>query len=190
MSKVITKEEFLLNKEDYLQAIRDGAVFVYPTDTIYGVGCNACNQGAVERVRELKNRSVAPFSIIPPSQIWIQENLELLSVAKEWLAKLPGPYTLILPQKNSDIAPSVTLANPDLGIRIPDHWIRVIVQELGVPLITTSVNKAGDDFMRSIDDIDLDIKEGVDFIIDVGSKKARPSQIVFLNKESIDIKRR
>ncbi len=190
MSKVITKDEFILNKQEYLQAIRDGAVFVYPTDTIYGIGCNACKEGAVERIRELKNRSVAPFSIIPPSQDWIHKHLEILPTAQEWLAKLPGPYTLILPQKESILARSVTLANPDLGVRIPDHWIVGIVQEIGVPIITTSVNKAGDSFMTKIGDIDPDIKAGVDFIIDEGPKKARPSQIVFLNKESIDIKRR
>lgn len=203
VSKTITKEEFLLNKSQYYQLILDGAVFVYPTDTIYGIGCNALNNDAVEKIRELKSRPDSPFSVIVPSKEWIQENLDVTPAAREWLAKLPGPYTLIMKMKKACVAPSVNNPNTKhltlntqkpntqtLGVRMPKHWIQNTAAELGIPIVTTSVNKAGEPFMTSIEMMDDSIREGVDCIIDDGEKNGRPSQIIFLDKESVEVKKR
>lgn len=189
VSKTVTKEEFLLNKSDYYELIRDGALFVYPTDTIYGIGCNALNNEAVEKIRELKGRLEAPFSVIAPSLQWIEENLEVTNQAREWLAKLPGLYTLIMKMKKNCVAPNVTTTQT-LGVRMPKHWIQNTAAELGIPIVTTSVNKASEPFMTSIETMDDSIREGVDCIIDDGEKNGRPSQIIFLDKESVEIKKR
>ncbi|MDO8642833.1 MAG: L-threonylcarbamoyladenylate synthase [Candidatus Woesearchaeota archaeon] len=190
MSLIITKDEFLANKEQYFTKILDGAVFVYPTDTIYGIGCSALNHNAVKKIRELKGRGDAPFSVIAPSLGWIEENLDVTSAAREWLAKLPGPYTLVMNMKQKCVADSVTVGKETLGVRIPNHWVSAVIAELGIPLVTTSVNKSGAAFMTSSDDVDPDLKAAVDFIIDEGQKTAAPSTLIFLDAESVSIKRR
>ena len=188
VNKVITKEEFLQQKSQYYPLIQSGVVFVYPTDTIHGIGCNALDQEAVKKIRELKGRAETPFSVIAPSMSWIEENLEVPAQAQPWLKKLPGPYTLILKKQKQCVAPNVSTTT--LGVRIPDYWMKDVAAELGIPIVTTSVNKTGMKFMTSIENMDETIKEAVDFIIDDGEKSTRPSQIIFLDKEQVEVKTR
>ena len=178
---IFTKTELRENFREIQERIKKGAVFIYPTDTIYGIGCNALDQKAVEKIRKLKERSTNPFSIIVPSKKWVEENCIVSKEAKEWLNKLPGPYTLILKlKKKNAIAKSVNNGQETIGVRIPKHWFSEIVQELGFPIVTSSANRAGKPFMTSLEDVDEDIKDGVDFIIYEGEKKGRPSKIVNL----------
>ena len=175
--RILTKEELVYNLETLSKEIKDGAVFIYPTDTIYGIGCSALNEKAVNKVRELKNRPDNPFSVIAPSKEWIKNNCEV-----DELNILPGPYTLVVKLKNNPIVEPVNLGTETLGVRIPEHWISKFVAELNIPIVTTSVNKAGEQFMTSLEDLDEDIKAKVDFIIYEGKKKARPSKIINLTK--------
>ena len=175
--RILTKEELIYNLETLSKEIKDGAVFIYPTDTIYGIGCSALNEKAVNKVRELKNRPDNPFSVIAPSKEWIKNNCEV-----DELNILPGPYTLVVKLKNNPIVEPVNLGTETLGVRIPEHWISKFVAELKIPIVTTSVNKAGEQFMTSLEDLDEEIKAKVDFIIYEGKKKARPSKIIDLTK--------
>jgi len=179
--EILAKEDFEFRKEEILHKIKKGALFIHPTDTIYGIGCDATNSEAVAQVRAAKERQDNPFSIIAPDKDWIKENCELNGKAKKWLDKLPGPYTLILNLKNKEaIAPNVNPGKDSVGVRIPDHWFAKAVEELGIPIITTSVNKAGEDRMTSTEDIHVDIRARVDFIIYEGQKDGKPSTIVDL----------
>lgn len=188
---IITKEELLEKEKKYLSLIKKGAVFIYPTDTIYGIGCNAQVHSSVQKIRELKDRPTSPFSVIAPSTAWIRQNCVITKATEKWLAKLPGPYTLILPLKNkSCVAKEVMQDNPTLGVRVPDHWISKIVATLGVPIVTTSVNKASMPYMTSLEDMDNRIKVNVDFIVDEGTKKGKPSTIVQLVQEKAVITKR
>ena len=159
--------EILTKDDKYLDRIRKGEVFIYPTDTIYGIGCDATNFKAVERIRKIKLRDIKPFSVIVPSKEWILENC----YAKN-LDKLPGSYTLILKLKNKCVSENVS--KNTLGVRIPDHWISEVVKELGFPIVTTSVNKSGEKPMTSLKDLDLE----VDFVIYEGEKKGKSSEII------------
>ena len=183
MHEIITKEEAHSRREEIKQKIKDGAVFIYPTDTIYGIGCNALDSNAVRKVRELKGRPSTPFSIIAPSKEWVEEHCIVHKRASRWVKKLPGPITLILKSKKEAVAPEVAPGINTLGVRAPKHWFTKIVEELNIPIITTSANKVGKIFMRTIEDLDVDIKQSVDFIIYEGEKTARPSNIVHLEKE-------
>ena len=71
---ILTKEEFEQNKVVLMEDIWQGKIFLHPTDTIYGIGCNALLLEAVKKVREIKQRYEAPFSVIAPSREWIREN--------------------------------------------------------------------------------------------------------------------
>ena len=185
---VITKEEFERNKEKYFSLIKEGSVFIYPTDTIYGIRCSALDSDAIKRVRELKGRLNIPFSVIAPSRRWISENCITDGDAKDWIDKLPGPYTLILKMKNSSaVSKEVNPKNGTIGVRLPKHWIYQYFAELGIPIITTSANKTGKDFMTKIENLDSDIKLKTEFIIYEGVKFGTPSTIISLDNEEPEI---
>lgn len=189
--EVITKDEFLVNKEDYARMIRQGAVFVHPTDTIYGLGCDATNTKAVMKIRKIKKREKTPFSVIAPSKSWIYDNSEVSQSAVKWIEKLPGPYTLIFKLSKKRAVSSQTNAGLEtLGIRIPDHWFSKVATSLKLPIVTTSANVSGGDFMTSTDDMDPVIGRKVDFIIYEGEKKGRPSTLVNLVEEKIIVTKR
>jgi len=189
--RIVTKPEFEIGKLAFFQEMVKGALFIYPTDTIYGIGCDATNSDAVKQLRDLKSRHKAPFSVIAPSKKWIEDTCEFDSMHQTWLKKLPGPYTLILKLKNKEaIASGVTNGLDTLGVRIPDHWFSKVVDEFGRPIVTTSANFMGGDYMTSIDDLDPEIKMKVKFIIDEGEKKGRPSALVDLTKDELDIRKR
>ena len=189
--RIITKDEYNLKKEKFLSKIRGGAVFIYPTDTIYGIGANALNHDSVKKIRDAKQNQDRPFSIIAPSKEWIKENCEINDKAKEWLEKLPGPYTLILRLKNKDaVEHNVNPSIESIGIRIPDHWCSDIVRDIGFPIITTSANLTSQGFMTSVENLNVDIRNKTDFMINQGEIKGKPSTLIDLTKEEISIKER
>ena len=173
---ILTKEEFLVNKELYFDKIRKGAVFVYPTDTIYGVGCDAKNKEAVQKIRELKQRDETPFSVIAPRKRWLKESCEFFGKAHDLLDKLPGNLTFILALKHKDcVAENVNPLNDTLGVRMPNHWITDVVRELDFPIITTSVNRHGESYLTDISKLPSGIRSRIDFAIDVGNIEGNPS---------------
>ena len=186
--EVITKEELEMNEERFKKRVFNGEVFIHPTDTIYGLGCNALDSNAIKKVREIKKRKDTPFSIIAPSKEWIYENCEVNEEAKKWIEKLPGPYTLILKLKNKNaIAKEANNGLDSIGIRIPNHWISEFISKINIPIITTSVNVSGEGFMTNIDDLPDEIKEKTYFMIDEGIKEGEQSTIVHLDKEKTEI---
>lgn len=160
-----------MRKAKFLRDIKDGAVFIYPTDTVYGIGCDATNEKAVKRVRELKGRKVYPLSIIAPSKAWV---LEHCVARPEDLERLPGPYTLIFQAKNHAVAQSVQMGRDTLGIRIPSHWISDVAEQLGRPLVTTSANITGGNVMQRLEDLPTELRH-VDFIIYEGEHRGTQS---------------
>lgn len=182
--RILNIDEFNMDKDSIIQSIADGAVFIYPTDTIYGIGCNAQITGSVKKIRELKLRAANPFSVIAPSAEWIRENCNVTKEAEGWIGKLPGPYTLILKLKNPHcVAKEVNQGLGTLGIRMPKHWISKVAAEADVPVVTTSVNRSSEDYMTSLDDIDYTIMGSVDFILYEGPKEGKPSKIIDLTEK-------
>ncbi|HIJ11981.1 TPA: threonylcarbamoyl-AMP synthase, partial [Candidatus Woesearchaeota archaeon] len=183
--EVLTRAELEMRKEEILTKMRQGTIFIYPTDTIYGIGCVATNEEAVKKVRDIKQRPSSPLSIWVPNMKWISTNCVITPSAAEWLGKLPGPYTLILPLDTENaLAPNVTNKN-SIGIRLPAHWFHEFVQELGIPLITTSANITGHQFMTSLENLDSDVEKHVELMIYEGPKEARPSKIVHVDREEV-----
>ncbi len=181
---IITKSELMVDKERYAKAIHQGELFLHPTDTINGLGCNATNDKAVLKLRKIKGNHTGPFSVIAPSKQWIRDNCEMSEHAEKWLSRLPGPYTLIMKLKHKGaISKEVNNGGDTLGIRIPDHWISEFVNFTKVPIITTSANLKGQEYVEDLDELHSDIKNNMTFMIyDVGGRKS-PSDIVFLNEE-------
>lgn len=176
---LIHKKQFLQQGKKYLSLIKKGKAFIYPTDTIYGIGCDATNTKAVQHVRSLKKREKKPFSIIAPSKQWILENCIVDAAVQHWLRKLPGKYTLILHLRNKKaVAKNVHLGDYTIGVRIPRHWFSGVVAAYGKPIVTTSVNMTGKQFMTSVEDVPPAFRRKVAFILYEGAKKAHPSTII------------
>lgn len=185
---ILSKEEFLMNKEKYIDLILDGKIFIYPTDTIYGMGSIATNNESILKIRKAKDRMKTPFSIIAPSKKWIYNNCEINELDEKWISKLPGPYTLIFKlKKKNNLAESVNPTADTIGVRMPNNWFLPIVREIGKPLITTSANVHNEDCMTSLEDLSPRIKKAVDFLIYEGKIIGKPSTIVDLtgDKEKI-----
>ncbi len=186
-----SKAEFELRTDAILNKIVEGGIFIHPTDTIYGLSCDATNSDAVKKVREMKDRYERPFSIIVPSKTWIRENCEVDESVIKWLKKLPGPYTLILKLKNKKaIAPEVNAGMDTIGVRIPDHWFHKACELLGKPIVSTSANQVGSNFMTSVEDLNVNIKAKTDFIIYEGEKQGKPSTLINLTEKKESIKER
>ncbi|MEM2115665.1 MAG: L-threonylcarbamoyladenylate synthase [Candidatus Woesearchaeota archaeon] len=178
--QIIYLSELEQRKYELIGKILEGCLFIYPTDTIYGLGCDATNPFAVDKLRNIKKKSIVPFSIIPPSIDWIYENCEVNEKIEKELAKLPGPYTFILKLKNSYcIAPNVSYSDT-IGIRIPDHEIMRFLSELNKPIITTCVNSSNDTYMKDLDDLNNEIEKEIEFIIYAGPLNGKPSKVINL----------
>ncbi len=169
--------------ENHTKSILSGKIFIYPTDTIYGLGCNAEDEQAVEKIKQIKTRDRdKPLSIIAPSKEWIKQNC---IVEVELDKYLPGPYTLILKKKNPNFLNQVS-PTEYIGIRIPACSFSNQVKQAKVPFITTSVNLSGEAFVTSIKEIPKQILEKADIVIDEGKLNGRPSTLI---KEGEEIKR-
>jgi tRNA threonylcarbamoyl adenosine modification protein (Sua5/YciO/YrdC/YwlC family) len=179
MPEIINFSE--INKREVVKRIKQGVLFIYPTDTVYGLGCNALKQGSVQLIKEIKYRDEKPFSIIAPNKQWIYKNLEVTN--KRFIQKLPGPYTYVLKIKKRAVARNVNPKLDTLGIRMPDHPFTELVKKSGVPFITTSVNYPGKKPARNIKDIPKKILNKVDIILDDGFLHNYPSTIIDLTGE-------
>ena len=164
----------LLKKE-----ISKGKIFIYPTDTVYGIGCNALDEEAVEKIRKIKKRDEKPFSVIAPSFEWVSDNL-IIDVNLE--KYFPGAYTVILKKKDKKFLKEVS-ASDTLGVRIPDSEFTKKIQKAGFPFVTTSVNFSGEKPANNIQEISKEILKQVDYIIDMGELSGKPSTLVIDGKE-------
>lgn len=156
-----------------------GKIFIYPTDTIYGIGCDALNKRSVEKIREIKKRDQRPFSIIAPSFKWIEKNCVVNLNLKKYL---PGAYTLILKKKEKNFLSHISETD-SLGVRIPNCDFTKKLQKSGVPFITTSVNLSGEKPANQIKEIPKEILEKVDYVIDKGKLSGKPSTLIIDGKE-------
>jgi L-threonylcarbamoyladenylate synthase len=166
--------------ENLIKKIKNGEVFIYPTDSVYGLGCNAFNLEGVKRIKTIKERDAdKPMSVIAPNVDWILENLE---VNRGEIEKyLPGRFTLILKKKDKRFLNHVS-SGSGLGVRIPDHEFVKNVEKAGVPFITTSVNLSGERPAVELSDIDNGILEKVDEVVDGGKLFGKPSSLVIDGK--------
>ena len=166
------------------RALRGGAVVIYPTDTIYGLGCDIHNARSVERVARIKG--IKPqkndFSFICYDLSHIADYARVSNSAFKLMKRLlPGPYTFILDATNN--VPKLLNTNrKTVGIRVPDNAIpRLLVQELGNPIITTTLRDETPDTVEYTTDPELIFEKyyhDVDIIINGGIGGYEPSTIV------------
>lgn len=165
------------------KVLRDGGVIIYPTDTIYGLGCDIFNQKAIERIRLIKGikGKHLNLSFICYDLSHISEYTRHLDTPTFKLMKkaLPGPYTFIL-ESSSKVPKILNVKKKTVGIRVPDNNIpREIVKELDNPIITTSIHD--DEIHDYATDPELiydEFKNLVDVVIDGGPGQVHPSTVI------------
>ncbi|MDP4185468.1 MAG: L-threonylcarbamoyladenylate synthase [Bacteroidota bacterium] len=164
--------------------LKQGGVIVYPTDTIYGIGCDITQSKAVERVARIKgiNLEKAHFSFICSDLSSLSNYSRPISnsIFKLMKKNLPGPFTFIL-EANSNVPKLFKNKKKTVGIRVPDNpIIRMIAKELGNPIMSTSVHDEDEILEYSTDPelIHEKFDELVDAVIDGGYGGFEPSTIV------------
>ncbi len=183
-----------LNKiEQAVECLRKGGLIIYPTDTVYGIGCDIHNQRAVERLCQLKGikPNKAQFAFICHDLSHISDYTRHLDtpVFKVMKKALPGPYTFILDAGNK-VPKSVSPKKKTVGIRVPDNNIpREIVRILGNPIVTTSL-KDDDDIVEYTTDPELiyeRYEKLVDIVIDGGFGQNVASTVVDCTGGDIEV---
>ncbi|MFT5964142.1 MAG: tRNA threonylcarbamoyl adenosine modification protein (Sua5/YciO/YrdC/YwlC family) [Flavobacterium sp.] len=156
-----------------VKVLKDGGLIIYPTDTVYGLGCDITNTKALERIARIKGIKLdkANFSFVCHDLSNLSDYVKQIDTATFKILKraLPGPYTFILPGNNS--LPKEFKKKTTVGIRIPDNSIALaIVLQLGNPIVSTSIHDE-DDVIEYTTDPELIFEKWqnlVDIVIDGG----------------------
>ncbi len=175
------------------EVIKNGGVIIYPTDTIYGIGCDIFNPKAVKKIYEIKKREgKKPMSIICRNMKEIGQYAYINSYAFRLMNRLlPGPYTFILKAKKNLPDTFISKKNRTIGVRIPDNEICLdLVKELENPIITTSANISGEPVFSDPSEIAKEISDKVDLIIDGGILDGDASTVVDLTGEEAVVLRK
>ena len=159
-------------------ALENGEVIVYPTDTLYGFGVDATNTDAIHRLNRLKGR-IQPLSIVLESVEHIHDFAEFKGEIEIEINNLfPGAYTVLLPAESNELSPFVQNGSSNIGVRIPDHFFPVkLVKMLGKPIITTSINRHGNDPLNDVTQVEIDFPN-VDIFEDSSHTPSKGSTIV------------
>jgi tRNA threonylcarbamoyl adenosine modification protein (Sua5/YciO/YrdC/YwlC family) len=169
---------------EVVECLKSGGIIIYPTDTVYSMGCDSTNAKAVEKLCKLKNVKLNQnnFSIVCSDLRDISIYAKVSNVAFRLMKKiLPGPFTIILPS-TGDLPKTLQTNRKTIGIRIPDHKIpKLIIEKLDNPIITTSVKDDVDDIVEYPNEIGVIFEQNqlkVDLIIDGGWCGVIPSTVI------------
>ena len=172
-----------------VEVLQSGGIIIYPTDTVYGMGCDLFNKRGIERIYEIQRRDrKQPLSFICADLKDISRYARVSDDAYKIMKRLlPGPYTFIL--EASRVVPKIILPKRQTtGIRIPDNRIcQALVAEMGSPVISTSVKDEGGELLSDPRVIAERFGKRVDMIIDGGIIAAEPSSVVSLLPEGIEV---
>ena len=179
--------------EKIIRILQDGGIVIYPTDTVYAIGCDALNVRAIEKICKIKNINPQKtnLSIICHDLSNISEYAKVDNATFKLMKKnLPGPFTFILNATNN--LPKIYKNRKEVGIRIPDNnIIRTLVKELGNPILTTSLHDEDEILEYSTDPelIHEKYENIVDIVIDGGYGNLEPSTIVNCTEREAEVVR-
>jgi L-threonylcarbamoyladenylate synthase len=178
----ITEDDFDAAIDAIIPILKSGGIIVYPTDTVYGIGCDGTNEEAVKKVLAAKEiPSQRALSVMVGDYGTIEYYCDT-GIWEDIIVKhfLPGPYTFILQKANLRIVPASP--NEKLGIRIPENlFCQCLCQRFGRPIVSTSANLTGNPAPVIFEEVDKKILDKVDLAIDGGVTKYKgPSLIIDL----------
>jgi tRNA threonylcarbamoyl adenosine modification protein (Sua5/YciO/YrdC/YwlC family) len=168
-----------------VKVLKEGGVIIYPTDTVYGIGCDIFNKEAIERVQDIKrNPDIKLLSFICPDLKDIAKYAKVSDYAYRMMKHLlPGPYTFILPA--AKIVPKkLWTKRKTVGIRIPNHPVALkLVEELGNPIISTSTTNRKGELLVDPLEIRNVFHSQVDLMLASNNLTGTPSSVIDLSEE-------
>lgn len=182
-----TKEAVEQAAAEAVRVLRAGGVILYPTDTVWGLGCDATNAEAVARIYRLKRsenkKSMLVLCATPDMTVRYVNKAP--GIAFEVQEMATEPLTLVLPGA-AGVAPNLIPDEGTLGVRIPDHaFCHALLRRLGRPVVSTSANLSGEPAPRRLDEVARELIEGVDHVVDPrfeGRPTGKPSSIILFNE--------
>lgn len=174
--------------QQVIEALKTGKTILYPSDTIWGLGCDATNEEACQRILEIKNRpDNKSFILLVDSFQMIEKYIpEFPQVCYDLVDLSDKPLTIIYPNAQG-LAPSVLAADGSVGIRLTrDPICLSLIRSIRLPIVSTSANVSGKPFPTNFENIDSRIKDQVDVILELRTNEqlATPSQIIKIGLDS------
>lgn len=189
------KEEILKDRaqqeSDIVQCLKTlsaGGLILYPTDTVWGIGCDATNADAVKKVYQLKQRddSKAMIVLIDSADHLDHYVVDVPMIARELIDVAVKPLTIIY-EGAYNLAPNVLGDQDSVGIRIPnDEFCHRLCERFGKPIVSTSANVSGHPTAKTFADIDASIVQGVDYAVQYrhdDTSRHQPSNIILLSRD-------
>jgi tRNA threonylcarbamoyl adenosine modification protein (Sua5/YciO/YrdC/YwlC family) len=175
------------------EILKAGGVVIYPTDTVYGMGCSVENKNAIEKVYLIKRqRQDKPFSFVCADLTHISEYAHVSNAAFKLMKRLiPGPYTFILPAARMKHLPKILVSKRrTVGIRVPDSPVTLaLVRSLGHPILSTSVTTDDGEILNDPALIAEHFRNRVELILDGGVLVSEPSTVIDLTTDTPTILR-
>jgi len=171
-----------------LKVLSEGGLILYPTDTVWGIGCDATNAAAVKRVYQLKRRddSKALIVLIDSADHLDHYVVDVPAIARELIDVAVNPLTIIY-EGAYNLAPNVLGAEDSVGIRIPnDEFCHRLCERFGKPIVSTSANVSGQPTASTFAQIDEAIVQGVDYAVNYRREDTtphNPSNIILLSRD-------
>ena len=164
-------------KEDIqncLNTLREGGIILYPTDTVWGIGCDASNPQAIQKIYDLKGRTSSKALItLVGSEVMLERTvINMPEIAWDLIESANRPLTLIYDEVKG-IAPNAIAEDGSCGIRLAkDTFCQQLIQRLGKPIISTSANVSGEETPKDFRSISDTILKGVDFVVNYRQNEA------------------
>ncbi|MBA4251529.1 MAG: threonylcarbamoyl-AMP synthase [Chlorobiaceae bacterium] len=172
-----------------VEVLKSGGLVIYPTDTIYGIGCDIFNKEALEKLFYIKqDASTKLFSFICADLKDISKYAKVSDFAYRSMKKfLPGPYTFVLPAAK-EIPKKLWSKRHTVGIRVPNNNVTLsLVRELGNPIISTSVTNRLGDILNDPTEIKLIFNSQVDLMLASGILTNKPSSVIDLSGDEPEV---
>lgn len=177
-----SKNIFDIEIENVLKILEKGGTFLYPTDTIWGIGCDATNDEAIDKIYKIKQRAdnKACISLVQS----INQLKEITGVVPD-LVISSEPTTIIYPNVKN-LSKKILSIDGSAAIRLTsDKFCKEIIKKFGKPIVSTSANISGQNHAKKFNEISNEIKQNVDYIVNLSKEKlmTKPSKIFYLNPD-------
>ena len=171
-----------------LEVLRNGGIILYPTDTVWGIGCDATNAEAVQKIYDLKQSADKKSMLVlcKDADMVVRYVNKAPGIAFEVMEMATKPLTLILPGATG-VAANLIPEEGTLGVRVPDHeFCQKLLYKFGKPIVSTSANISGEKTPKKIAEVTKEILEGVDFVVNPrfqGKPTCQPSSIIAFTED-------
>jgi len=168
-----------------LEVLQSGGVILYPTDTIWGIGCDATNEAAVKRVYEIKRRADSKSMLVLMENVNLLERYmqEVPEIAYDLIELTDKPMTIIYPDAKN-LAPNLLAEDGSVGIRITtERFTQQLIQRFRKPIVSTSANISGEPSPAFFGEVSEEVKSAVDYVVEFRQddlNPAKPSSIIKL----------